>query len=86
MALTLLPVRRSPINLGFGIGVPDRKGDDVSLTVIDNGFWRRSNVQGACRQGLEFVDFAEVNFFSVDSLRDGGGASTQSRCLKRRRR
>jgi hypothetical protein len=44
MALTLLPVRRSPINLGFGIGIPDRKDDDVSLTVIDNSFWRRANV------------------------------------------
>jgi hypothetical protein len=31
-------IQRSPIYLGFGIGVPDREYDDVSLAIIDNGF------------------------------------------------
>jgi hypothetical protein len=30
-------IQRSPINFGFGIGVPDRENDDVSLTIIDKG-------------------------------------------------
>jgi len=54
-------IQRSPINFGFGIGVPDRENDDVSLAIIDNGFGRRTHMQGACRQGFELVDFAEIN-------------------------
>jgi hypothetical protein len=47
--------QRSPINFGFGIGIPDRQYDYVLLAIIDNGFWWRANVQGSCRQGLVVV-------------------------------
>ena len=70
-------IQRSPVNFGFGIGVPDRENDNVSFAIIDKGFGRRPHMQGACRQGLEFVDFAEVNLLSVGSLRDGSGSHTQ---------
>jgi hypothetical protein len=70
-------IQRSPIDFRFGIGVPDREYDDVSLAVIDKGFGRRTYAQGARRQGLEFVDPVEVNLFSVSSLRDADGSRTQ---------
>jgi hypothetical protein len=70
-------IQRSPINFGFGIGVPDREYDDVSLPVIDNGFGRRTDAQGARRQGLEFVDPVEVNLFSVGGLRDESSSRTE---------
>src|ERR1700720_1043489 len=59
-------VRRSPINLGLGIGVPDCEYHDMALAIVDNGFGWCTNVQGASSQRLEFIDLAEVDFFSVD--------------------
>ena len=59
-------VRRSPINLGLGIGVPDRQYHNVSLAIVDYGFGWCTNVQGASSQRLESIDLAEVDFFSLD--------------------
>jgi|ERR1700757_1440729 hypothetical protein len=59
-------VRRSPVNLGLGIGVPDRQYHNVSLAIVDYGFGWCTNVQGASSQRLESIDLAEVDFFSLD--------------------
>ena len=56
-----------PRDFRFGVSVPDRHHDDMSLAVVDDGFWRRADAPGAGRQGLEFVDFAEINFLSAAS-------------------
>jgi hypothetical protein len=38
----------------------------MALAIVDNGFGWCTNVQGASSQRLEFIDFVEVDFFSVD--------------------
>lgn len=59
-------VGRFPINLGLGIGVPDRQYHNMLLAIVDDSLWRCTNMQSPCRQGLESIDLAEINFFSVD--------------------
>jgi hypothetical protein len=66
-------IRGSPIDFCLGVGVPDRQYDDVSLTVIDDDFWRRADAKGAAGEGLEFVDLAEINLLSVARNRQNDG-------------
>jgi hypothetical protein len=60
------PISNKPWSL---IGVPDREYHAMSLAVVDNSFWWRTNVQGPGRQRLESIDLGEVDFFSVDRHR-----------------
>jgi len=46
-------------DFGFRIGVPDREYHDVSLAIVDNGFWWRTDMQRPRTQGLEFIDLVE---------------------------
>jgi len=61
-------IRRFPIHLGLGIGVPDCEYDDMSLTVIDYRFRCCANVQGTGPQRFEFIDLVEVNLLGPDLL------------------
>jgi len=61
-------IRRFPIHLGLGIGVPDCEYDDMSLTVIDYRFRWCANVQGTGPQRFEFIDLVEVNLLGPDLL------------------
>lgn len=77
-----IPIWRSPINFGVGIGLPDRQYDEVSLTIVNNGLWWRAHMQGACPQGLEFIDPVEFNLLSTG----GPGQYDDCRTYQRRSR
>lgn len=57
----LRTIRRAPVDLGFGVGIQNRKDHRVPFAVIDDGLRRGSATLGPRAQRLERVDLTEID-------------------------